>query len=239
MTDRLVVAHLVPFYRAIEGDVVAGQLSLAYRWRDLAPETWFLKSMTMQGSPVMHTRNLLTAWALADQGEIDPARRADEFGPPADILLWQDADVVATVEELVKLVHALVAAPADVGAIAAPCVSGSAGRVSHNVNFVDHPEAEPAMHAGAIVECSLAGFGLIATRAAVYEAIGFPWFLWGYRGGLEHVIGEDMGWCEKARLAGYAIFAHGGIRPGHVFPREYRLNDDLVPWLVASQPKER
>jgi len=239
VTDRLVVAHVCPFYREIHGDVAGGQVSLAFRWASITPEHWLLKAMTMQGSPVMHTRNLLTKWALDDQGAVEGPGRADEKGPPADILLWQDADVVATPEEMVELVRVLAGAPDDVGAVAAPVLLGTEGQVHHNISFRDNPNSLPVFMAQRPVECSLAGFGLIATRAAVFHAIGFPWFEWGYRGGIEHCIGEDMGWCEKAKLAGFSVFAHGGVAPSHVFQRKFRITKESMAALAYSQPERK
>jgi hypothetical protein len=246
-TAPLVVAHVIPVYRAIEAEVVAGALSLAFRWGGRTPEHWYLKANTQHGSPVMHNRNLLTKWALEENEPPDglvsadcrgAPGRAGESGPPADIILWQDADVPASVDELVALVRALERAPPDVGAVAAGCVMNDPGpEPPVNINFVDHPEGKALFDEGRVVECSLAGFGLIATRASVFRALEFPWFEWGYRGGIEHVVGEDMGWCEKARLAGFSIFAHGALLPEHVFPRAYRRTTSRN-WLAASAPRE-
>lgn len=236
-----VIAHLIPYYREIEGEVVAGAMSLAFRWHALTPADWYLKANTLKSSPVVHTRNLLAEWALDDQGPIEASGRADERGPPADVLLWQDSDCPLGVEDLVALVGMLLAAPPDVGAIAAPCVTNtpSGETPTTNVNFNDHPEGLAPFLAGATVECSVAGFGVIATRASVYRALGFPWFQWRYAGPTtSSCIGEDMGWCQDARRAGFAIFAAGALDAGHIFPREYHRTSRDAAWLAASRPRK-
>jgi hypothetical protein len=232
----LVVAHCIPRYAKIDSDAAACAEALAWGWKKHAPAGWLLKRNEMQGQPVQHVRNLLVEWALADQGDVDPETRVgDAKGPAADVILWQDSDVSFDPDEALRLVETLARADAGVGAVGAPCIVQSReGPARTNVNLNGFEDSLELVMQGKCAEVAQVGFGLIACRASVYRALGFPWHSFGYGGSIDRVIGEDGGWCDAARLAGFAIFAHGDVRPWHTFSRRFRLDREAEGWLALS-----
>ncbi|WP_417519130.1 hypothetical protein [Minwuia sp.] len=82
-----------------------------------------------------------------------------------------------------------------------------------------------------LVEVDYLGFGGILIRRAVFKAIDKPWFPISFRETHPEKgdiwIGEDYGFCEKARAAGYRIHVDAGLsfRFGHMGQRRFRLSD--------------
>ncbi|WP_416897894.1 MAG: hypothetical protein ACMVY4_21005 [Minwuia sp.] len=82
-----------------------------------------------------------------------------------------------------------------------------------------------------LVEADFIGFGGVLIRADVFRAIEKPWFPIAFRGEDpekgDQWLGEDYGFCEKARAAGYRIHVDAGLsyRFGHAGQRTFRLHD--------------
>lgn len=82
-----------------------------------------------------------------------------------------------------------------------------------------------------LLQVDYLGFGCILIRSEVFAAIEKPYFPIHFK---EHDpetgdvwIGEDYGFCEKARAAGYAIHVDTALshRFGHLGQRAFRLSD--------------
>lgn len=80
-----------------------------------------------------------------------------------------------------------------------------------------HPEWKdrPNIHSfdgtDGLVECDGVGFGAVLVRREVLEAVGYPWFeADAATGGA-----EDFDFCEKAKRAGFPVFADFAIQCNH------------------------
>lgn len=82
-----------------------------------------------------------------------------------------------------------------------------------------------------LVEVDYLGFGCVLIRADVFQAMEKPYFPISFK---EHDpeagdiwLGEDYGFCEKARAAGYTIHVDAALshRFGHLGQRTFRLSD--------------
>lgn len=86
-----------------------------------------------------------------------------------------------------------------------------------------------------VVEVDYIGFGVILFRAEVFRRIEKPWFPIEYRGvdpeKGEIWVGEDFGFCEKARAAGYRVHVDAGLswQVGHAGQRTFRMQDIAGP----------
>jgi GT2 family glycosyltransferase len=69
------------------------------------------------------------------------------------------------------------------------------------------------------VECAGGGTGCMLVRRDVFAALGFPWFRWlehyDDRAAVVRATTDDMDFCARARLAGFPVWADGGVRCGH------------------------
>ncbi len=67
------------------------------------------------------------------------------------------------------------------------------------------------------VEVMGVGFGFLAVKAGVFEAMERPWFGIGRIEieGRRWNVGEDYSWCAKAKGAGYSIFVDPSVKVGH------------------------
>lgn len=83
-------------------------------------------------------------------------------------------------------------------------VDGSGGRVV--IELQDHP-------VGGLVEVHSAGGGGMLVRREVLDAVGAPWFELGKSPGSS--LGEDLYFCDKARAAGYRVYANLDVPFGH------------------------
>jgi hypothetical protein len=68
-----------------------------------------------------------------------------------------------------------------------------------------------------LVEIDFAGFALLAVRRGVFESLEFPWFRTVIASpyGEEIQTSEDIGWCWRAQLTGWRIYADVNVRAGH------------------------
>jgi hypothetical protein len=82
-----------------------------------------------------------------------------------------------------------------------------------------------------LVEVDYLGFGCVLIRAEVFRALEKPWFPIEYRGSdsenQDIWLGEDYGFCEKARAAGFSIAVDAALswQVGHAGQRIFRLRD--------------
>jgi len=238
----VIVALLLPMYRDADYDAQCSTRELIEQWRTLAPADWELRVMDFRGQPVMHTRNVLTALALYEQVDAlklwAPDRALQHDGKAADILLWQDSDVSFDVPDVIALLKTLAAAPDEVALVGMPClIQSREGDAIPNVNVNGFEESRTHLMAGATMEVAQVGFGLVATRASAYRALGFPWFGFKYAGSLDKVIGEDTGWCDAVRQLGFSIFCDGSRWAYHTFARRFRPDAASQVWLAASGHK--
>lgn len=73
-------------------------------------------------------------------------------------------------------------------------------------------------------EIKAGGFGCAMFDVNVFRQIGMPWFYWEERP-TGHHTGEDVYFCDKARAAGFKIFADGRVRCSHVARKVYKMSE--------------
>jgi hypothetical protein len=79
-------------------------------------------------------------------------------------------------------------------------------------SLIDEPRNEKGL-----VEVDFTGFGFIAIRKGVMEAVEYPWFRYTTHDhdGVEVGTSEDIGWCSRAKALGYHIYVDPDVRVGH------------------------
>ena len=61
-----------------------------------------------------------------------------------------------------------------------------------------------------LIECDAVGFGAVLIKTAVLRAIEKPWFATWSR------VGEDIGFCHKAKKVGFKVYCDTSIKLGHL-----------------------
>ncbi len=237
MTAGHVVAHLVPYYREVEGQASSSLDALAAQWPHLASASWIYRPLMLRGQPVQHNRNVLVHWAL-DLGPSKWTEGAPRIDRPADYVVFQDSDVSFKPRDVVDLLSILHESREDVAAVGAPCIIQSAsGDPQINVNFNGFEDSRPRCAAGEVAPVAQVGFGLVAIRATALRAQGFPWFDFRYGTTIDQVIGEDGGWCDRIRALGWTVLCAGAVHPVHTFPRGFSVSSDRI-WALLSGARD-
>lgn len=159
-------------------------------------------------------------------------KRALEHG--ATHLLWFDADMTFPKDALVRL------------------LDHDKDIVGVNYSTRRHP-AMPTVEApdgglmyitpGAtgLAEVSRMGFGLVLTKASVFDKIEKPYFALAYRPKMDDFTGEDVYFCRKAREAGITPFIDLGLsqQVGHLGEFRYGLEHaDAMREMVAESGRK-
>lgn len=74
--------------------------------------------------------------------------------------------------------------------------------------------SEEEMYGGELIEVDATGTGCLLFNMAVFDKIEFPWFAFTMHEGKP--VGEDIGFCAKAREAGCEIYIDTSIEVGHL-----------------------
>jgi len=64
-----------------------------------------------------------------------------------------------------------------------------------------------------VFQVNMMGFGIVLAKTELFDKIESPYFQWIEDPG---VASEDLYFCEKVRNAGIPMYAHGGVRIGHL-----------------------
>lgn len=64
--------------------------------------------------------------------------------------------------------------------------------------------------------CGAAGTGFMLIKMGVFKKIERPWFFFTPQLAGEEAMGEDIYFCNKARVAGYDIWIDPSVRVGHI-----------------------
>jgi hypothetical protein len=152
--------------------------------------------------------------------------------PQMEWICFMDSDMVPAADTLVQLL----AADQDI-------VSGlyfMRGEPYHSTAFVRTSRPDPVtrkhdrkwLHHDTprdrLVQVDYAGAGCLLVRRRVLETIEAPWFEHPEPGG-----GEDVYFCDKAIAAGFNIYVHTGVRPGHIGVAT--VNSDFVRRYHAAE----
>jgi hypothetical protein len=69
-----------------------------------------------------------------------------------------------------------------------------------------------------LCEVDMCGGAFLSVKKGVYEAMEYPWYRGGTainRDGIVIELSEDLGWCIRAKEAGFKVWADPLVRPGH------------------------
>jgi len=67
-----------------------------------------------------------------------------------------------------------------------------------------------------VVECDATGSGCLMVETSVFKKLPYPWFRFQKHPENGMVIGEDIGFCQDAKAAGYRIFVDTSVPAGHM-----------------------
>lgn len=74
--------------------------------------------------------------------------------------------------------------------------------------------SDEEMYSGDLIQVDATGTGCLLFDMEVFLKVDPPWFEFGHHNGKS--VGEDIGFCSKARKAGIEIFVDTGIAVGHL-----------------------
>lgn len=196
----------------------------------LLSEEMILKYLVEQGHEVVLARNCDPGIhngrnALLANGQ-DWRADTKPWGEDYDRILWLDSDIVLPVPGAMKLLEA----DADIVSGLYPMGPGLADVAVAGASPQEAPH--PFMNRlriGAIMgldddahsvlhEVDFVGFGCLMVRKGVFEKMLFPWFDSLYDtlpDGRVINLGEDFGWCRKAKSLGFTIYVHRHVRAKH------------------------
>ncbi len=84
----------------------------------------------------------------------------------------------------------------------------------------------------ALVECDAVGFGCVLIKREVFEALQYPYF----ESDPETGGAEDFDFCEKAKAAGYKIFADFTIQANHEAKGAFIGREEFVDcWGIGEE----
>jgi hypothetical protein len=162
----------------------------------------------------------------------------------ADGIMWVDSDILLGPESILKLLRGMKNAGADfysgvyhqrTGAYL-PVVFGHVGNDKYKQVEVYEP--------GVVIKAGACGFGFVWTSTKMILAMkAHPefdpdlgsWFP-------THFCGEDLGFCTRARHAGFQLLVDTGVQVGHMGATQFLTRDDSLKALaklkdVQSLPK--
>jgi len=195
-----------------------------------------LRELESRGYEVRRVRG----YAAIDQCRSQLA--TDALADGFDELLWIDSDIAFDADDVERLrQHQLPLACA---------IYPKKGRKEIACHVLPGTESLTFGASGGLVEILYAGAGFLHTRRSVFEAIQrtqglpicnrrdarplIPWFMPMVKPDIGDsqdgdqgywYLAEDFAFCERARRAGFGIFADTRIRLGHCGSYEYRWED--------------
>lgn len=193
--------------------------------------------------PVDQARNAITRTFLAN--------------PDATHLFFMDADMVFPARALARLIED------DKDVVGGTYFARTETPIPHAYNFDHndeegrtwyrslaaeyirwvkaHPEWKDATSAhvyaesaDSLVRCDALATGCLLIKRAVIEAIAEPWFdFWP-----GHYGGEDFRFCERARKAGFEVWADFGVQCAHEVRQAFTGTVDFVETYDIGGPNE-
>lgn len=221
----------MPVYSDVEFNAAQSVVYLTADWPEIAPDGWLLKLIAVRGQPVSFVREKLVSAALTAGAARDRGRMTLRA---ADVIVFQDSDVaVPDSHDYLRLVRTLIESDDDVGLVGAPCIQQqSEGALIVNVNMNGLAGGAEGMNTTRPFECAGIGFGLVAIRASVFQAIERPWFRFEMTSD-GRMVGEDIGFTDKLRQVGYSVLCEPRVDAVHSFRRSLSLRDTDAKTLAA------
>ena len=135
-----------------------------------------------------------------------------------DRIVWIDSDISWTVEALQTLLDA------DFDIVSGMVAVDRTGRIgAMRLNSGGHPvslNSRDFIVEGDPVEVDGVGFGFLAVKSGVFEAMERPWFkirqIEIETTNFKVDLGEDYSWCVGAKEAGFSLWLHPLVRVEHM-----------------------
>ncbi len=86
----------------------------------------------------------------------------------------------------------------------------------------------------ALIECDAVGFGCVLIERRVFETIEYPWF----EADPETGGAEDFDFCEKAKRAGFQVFADMTVQCDHEARQGFIGREEFLACWSIGQPDE-
>lgn len=174
-----------------------------------------LHRVNIQSSNITYNRNKMTDYALRNG---------------ADWLLFIDSDMVFPPYTLDRLLSH----NKDIIGIVARKRSYPFESIGTLIKSEDIGSTE------SLLQMSRIGAGVLLIRAEVFKKITLPWWRNQYEDGILEEMGEDIYFCEKAKEAGYEIWAdmllssqigHMGVNTVTHIPSDDMKSGGPLPWF--------
>ena len=144
-------------------------------------------------------------------------------GDPYDYMMWIDSDVgefdYSHIQRLIDADKDIISGIVPLGATGRSAVGqygydefGQPSVQYYNVIVMDQ-QLEPKVP----VEIDFCGYAFLLVRKGVFEAMDYHWFRYSPQehGGKQSGATEDIGWCARARKAGFKIWMLPGVKVSH------------------------
>lgn len=134
-----------------------------------------------------------------------------------DKIIWIDSDIAWTPEQFLKLYES------DKDIVSGAYLLANGAVVAYPELLKSPYQYQQVVNMLEPVKVAATGFGFIAVKQGVFEAMPRPWFQSVSitqidKDGKEFqfpLLGEDYSWCERARRAGYEIWFDPTVRVTH------------------------
>ncbi len=168
-------------------------------------------------SDIYECRNKLVSRGLQIPWDMMPC-----FGGKAyDYMMWIDGDIGFEPSDVMRLVESgkyIISGVCPMGPTHR-CPCGSYGIDEHGIPapMYLNIKALDTLDQDTPIEIEWCGFGFLAIKKGVFEAMEYPWFrttLWKHEGRDSNPT-EDIGFTLRAGLKGFKVWVHPGVRLTH------------------------
>jgi len=171
------------------------------------------------GGDIYHIRNDLVSRGLPIPWDMMPIFG----GEPYDWIMWIDSDMgqfdFSHIQKLIDADKDIITGVAPLG----PTGRSAIGQYGYDdfgqpsVQFYNVLETDKQLDPNVPVEVEYCGYAFLLVRKGVFEAMEYPWFRYtphehAYK---QSLLGEDLGWCVRAKEAGFKIWMLPGVKVSH------------------------
>ena len=172
-----------------------------------------------RGGDIYHIRNILVSRDLPIPWEMMPVFG----GEPYDWMLWIDSDMggfdFSHIQKLIDADKDIITGVAPIG----PTGRSAIGQYGYDdygqssVQFYNLLVMDKQLDPNVPVEVGFCGYAFLLVRKGVFEAMEYPWFRYTPQehAGQKSGPSEDIGWCIRAREAGFKVWMHPGVKVTH------------------------
>jgi len=171
------------------------------------------------GGDIYHIRNNLVSRDLPIPWDMMPVFG----GEPYDLMMWIDSDIgsfdFSHIQRLIDADKDIITGVVPLG----PTGRSAIGQYGYDefgqpsVQYYSIPVMDKEFDPDTPVEVEFCGYAFMLVRKGVFEGMEYPWFRYTPH---EHAckksnVGEDIGWCLRAREAGFKLWMHPGVKVSH------------------------